>query len=522
MNASIALLLEGIGSQDAMVFDHRGSRDGGPFDIRCSKELLVEDEPSLDPDVLYVASSAVLEGMADRLCNMSVAVAGGLQEGDILAGEKRCRLVTIPGIGNVGELHNRLIDAQRRLDDLDMRLTWASLERDSLGAMLDVMAKELGEPLLATDSDDVLAAYAVPDGLEVADAVFCHIRENNCILPDTPFYDAFIAAMPEGEEMRDAVQLVSVPEARREYLNAMMLRDGEPILDILMSDEGKPFGRSTADMLLRLKHLVEQAIRLGSPLGFPPPDRDSCVRRLLDHIFVREEIIEGYLHKHAWHMDDRFYCVLAQVEGPNAPAILSPLARQLRMGVLRGAIVLVHGGEVACVVQADSCPYDMARLSEGLGAIAKRFSAKVGVSCPFHDFRELRRYYDSCRTAISYGVREEPPRSVSFFDDYAARHLEKVLFGRSVNEVLLDARAYDIKRHDDEQDSDLLRTLLTYLECGQNKTLASQRLFIHRNTFIYRIGTIERVAGIDLSTLDADRLFHLMYTCRYLLSRERV
>ena len=82
MNASIALLLDGIGSQDAMVFDHRGSRDGGPFDIRCSKELLVEDEPSLDPDVLYVASSAVLEGMADRLCNMSVAVAGGLQEGD--------------------------------------------------------------------------------------------------------------------------------------------------------------------------------------------------------------------------------------------------------------------------------------------------------------------------------------------------------------------------------------------------------------------------------------------------------
>ena len=88
--------------------------------------------------------------------------------------------------------------------------------------------------------------------------------------------------------------------------------------------------------------------------------------------------------------------------------------------------------------------------------------------------------------------------------------------------MLLDARAYDIKRHDDEQDSDLLRTLLTYLECGQNKTLAAQRLFIHRNTLIYRIATIERVADIDLSTLDADRLFHLMYTCRYLLSKERV
>lgn len=519
MNASIALLLDGIGSQDAKVFDYRAAGDETPFDIRCSKELIVPDTSILDPDVLYVANEAMLGAMTGRLEGLSVIAAGDLPGGEAFARENHCRLVTIAGWIGADELHNGLVDAQRDLDDLDARLTWASLETDPLGAMLSVMAGVLGEPLLATDSDDVLAAFAVPDGLEVADAVFRHIRENNCILPDTPFYDAFIAAMPEGEEMRRGVQLVHVPETKREYLNAMMLRDGEPILDILMSDEGGPFGLGTADVLLRLKLLVEQAMRLGSPLGFPPPDKDSCVRRLLDHIFVREEIIEGYLRKHAWHMDDRFYCVLARVEGPNAPAILSPLARQLRMGTLRDAIVLVHGGEVACVAQADSCPYDMRCLSEGLGAIARRFSAKVGVSCPFHDFRELRRYYDSCRTAISYGEREDPPREVSFFDDYAARHLEKVLFGRSVNEVLLDARAYDIKRHDDEQGSDLLQTLLTYLECGQNKTLASQRLFIHRNTLIYRIGTIERVADIDLSTLDADRLFHLMYTCRYLLSR---
>ena len=30
----------------------------------------------------------------------------------------------------------------------------------------------------------------------------------------------------------------------------------------------------------------------------------------------------------------------------------------------------------------------------------------------------------------------------------------------------------------------------------------------------------ELLTGIDLETLDADRLFHLMYTCRYLLYRQ--
>ena len=519
MNASISLLLDGIGAQDAEVLDYRESFDETPFDVSCVQRLVYPVASALDPDVLYVADKAAITYMAGNLQGMSMAFAGEMPAAEAFAPVEQCRVVCIPEYENAKGLLNALIGAQRALDDLDARLIWASLEKDPLGAMLSMLAEHLHEPLLAIDADDVLVASAIPEGLDVLDGAFRHIIDHNCIISDAPVLNDLLSAIPSAGMLRSTVPLVRIPGAGREYLSAAVLRDGGPLLTILMSNEGCPFKLSYRDVLLRVKLLIERAVLAGSPLGFPPPESDSCVRRLLDHIFVREEIIEGYLRKRGWHMYDRFYCVLAQIEAANSDAKLSFLARQLRSGIMRDAVVLVHGSEVACVVRADECPYDIARLSTELGSIAGRFGARMGVSCPFHDFRELRRYYDSCRTAISYGEQENPPRSVSFFDDYAARHLEHVLFNRSINEVLLDARASDIKRYDDEHDQSLLQTLLVYLECGQNKTLASKQLFIHRNTLVYRIGLIEKVAGIDLSALDADRLFHLMYTCRYLLSR---
>ena len=519
MNASISLLLDEIGARDAKVFDYRDDVDETPFDVSCVQELVDPEAVSLDPAVLYVADKAALASMTGGLWGMSVAFAGDMPAAEALAPAESCRVVCVPGYTSAGELLNALIGAGRAIDDLDARLIWASLEKDPLGAMLPIMAKYLHEPLLATDADDVLVAFAAPDGLEVTDEVFRHIVKHNCILADTPLYDSFLSSLPAGNVLRSTVPVVSVPDSDREYLNATVLREGEPLINIIMSNEGGPFSIKSRDALLRLKLLVERAVLAGSPLGFPPSDTDSCVRRLLEHIYVREEIIEGYLRKRGWRVDDRYVCALLQPEGSSGIAKLPFLARQLRSGMMRDSVVLVHGAEVACVTRAEERNYDVAKISADLESITVRFDAKMGVSCPFHDFRELKRYYDSCRTAISYGEQENPPRKVSFFDDYAARHLEKALFNRSINEVLLDARAVEIKRHDDEQGQSLLQTLLVYLECGQNKTVAAKQLFIHRNTLVYRIGLIEKVAGIDLSSLDADRLFHLMYTCRYLLSR---
>ena len=53
-------------------------------------------------------------------------------------------------------------------------------------------------------------------------------------------------------------------------------------------------------------------------------------------------------------------------------------------------------------------------------------------------------------------------------------------------------------RYDEERGSDLVRTLRTYFACGANAREAADKLFLHRNSLLYRLSRIEGLIGADL------------------------
>jgi DNA-binding PucR family transcriptional regulator len=52
--------------------------------------------------------------------------------------------------------------------------------------------------------------------------------------------------------------------------------------------------------------------------------------------------------------------------------------------------------------------------------------------------------------------------------------------------------------HDRERRSDLVRTLRIYFAAGANASEAADRLFLHRNSMLYRLARIEKLTGLDL------------------------
>lgn len=52
--------------------------------------------------------------------------------------------------------------------------------------------------------------------------------------------------------------------------------------------------------------------------------------------------------------------------------------------------------------------------------------------------------------------------------------------------------------HDRERRSDLVRTLQVYFACGANASLAADRLFLHRNSMLYRLDRIRSLTGLEL------------------------
>jgi DNA-binding PucR family transcriptional regulator len=52
--------------------------------------------------------------------------------------------------------------------------------------------------------------------------------------------------------------------------------------------------------------------------------------------------------------------------------------------------------------------------------------------------------------------------------------------------------------HDRERHSDLVRTLRAYFAAGSNASEAADRMFLHRNSMLYRLERIGKLTGLDL------------------------
>ncbi|MBA3473044.1 MAG: helix-turn-helix domain-containing protein [Rubrobacter sp.] len=52
--------------------------------------------------------------------------------------------------------------------------------------------------------------------------------------------------------------------------------------------------------------------------------------------------------------------------------------------------------------------------------------------------------------------------------------------------------------HDRERRSDLVKTLKVYFDTGANASEAADRLFLHRNSMLYRLARVEKLIGLNL------------------------
>lgn len=66
------------------------------------------------------------------------------------------------------------------------------------------------------------------------------------------------------------------------------------------------------------------------------------------------------------------------------------------------------------------------------------------------------------------------------------------------------------------EDEAMMQTVEAYFENGMNVCATARALYMHRNTLMYRLKTVRRVTGLDISVFDMACTFKLLY-CFYIL-----
>ena len=142
----------------------------------------------------------------------------------------------------------------------------------------------------------------------------------------------------------------------------------------------------------------------------------------------------------------------------------------------------------------------------------------IGISTIASHLRELSDAYKEAQTAIEVGKVFDTEKSIMTYENLGIGRLIYQL-PTTLCEIFL-SEVFK-KNSIDTLDQETLFTINKFFENNLNVSETSRKLFVHRNTLVYRLEKIKKLTGLDLREFDHAIIFKVaLMVKKYLSSRE--
>ena len=186
-------------------------------------------------------------------------------------------------------------------------------------------------------------------------------------------------------------------------------------------------------------------------------------------------------------------------------------------------VLSVNETDIAVIKQlgGDTSAEEMERIAQAMEDKLKSelyVKSVIGIGTVAEHLRELSDSYKEAQTAIDVGKVFDTERSIINYENLG--------IGRLIYQLpttLCDIYLTEVfkKNTIDALDQETLFTINKFFENNLNVSETSRKLFVHRNTLVYRLEKIKKLTGLDLRQFDHAIVFKVALMVRkYLSSRE--
>ena len=152
---------------------------------------------------------------------------------------------------------------------------------------------------------------------------------------------------------------------------------------------------------------------------------------------------------------------------------------------------------------------DLEKLARSISdTLSSEFFTKVnvGIGTPVVGVKDLARSFKEAQTALEVGKVFDTDKNIVSYDNLGiARliyHLPTTLCETFLKEVFK-------KNSIESLDHETLFTIQKFFENNLNVSETSRKLFVHRNTLVYRLEKIKKLTGLDLREFDHAIIFKI-------------
>ena len=190
---------------------------------------------------------------------------------------------------------------------------------------------------------------------------------------------------------------------------------------------------------------------------------------------------------------------------------------------LQDFVLSINETDIAVVKQitANTTGEDLDKIARSIEDTLKNelyLKTVIGIGTVAEHLRELADSYKEAQTAIDVGKVFDTEKSIINYENLGIGRLIYQL-PTTLCEIFL-SEVFK-KNSIDSLDQETLFTINKFFENNLNVSETSRKLFVHRNTLVYRLEKIKKLTGLDLRQFDHAIVFKVALMVRkYLTSRD--
>ena len=399
--------------------------------------------------------------------------------------------------GELAEVFNALAEAKNRLDGLNSTLAQCDSDQEAV----DRASIHLGIPMFYLDESYRILAITKSLNFQ-GDEEWVHMTEKGYLSPKN------------AQRMKESGDLDLLAPARAPVVYCSDIYPFSSIicniwvngvfvsrLNVLCvhGDTSPPVIRACEIIASHLTRIISRSDRL--PAGGP---LQTMLIDLLHGIRLSEDLIRDRLKAAPYLGENLIQLFYVDVEARDDRQIAPYYASLLnRMFPDEPFLPLVYESHLILLAYAPS-ELGFDSLTVKLAHFFSTHHLRCGVSNHFRRMSDLRGYCDQARAALTI----EPGEGLHFYRDVMLAHMLSHI-PPDQTRFLISPDIFRLQEASRDYSFSPVDTLKAYLECNCNLARTAERLFLHKNTLLYRLNHIRSIIRCDLNDAD-DRLLLML------------
>ena len=189
------------------------------------------------------------------------------------------------------------------------------------------------------------------------------------------------------------------------------------------------------------------------------------------------------------------------------PAPLSEIVREMYPDKQNDFVVVVSENEIAFVKEVKSgFKKDIMAVAQN---ISKTLSERqldhiVGVGSPVQTVKDIARSFKEAQVAMDVGRVFNNESTIMNFNSLG---IERLIYQLPMTLCEMFLSEIFKKGAIDALDEETLTTIVKFFENNLNLSDTARKLFVHRNTLVYRLEKIKKITGLDIREFDKATTF---------------